>query len=204
TLNDPGPNVGLGSGDFVMVERFAGGVHAGESVTTRGAWLTVGRHSSDGFQPNGTLELQPQTARGTRLPPRFFRNTSGVRLQQLDSAMNPFSEAVLQRVIPAPTPDFGPLQIKDAGKTVYMKVGDTIEISLSTGTSPDDAWSLSRLAEPVALRFALGSLSGDEYSGEWTFSMIAPGRTVLTFSDIRPENAGPRHASLSFIFYVSS
>jgi hypothetical protein len=66
TLEDSGPNLGIGRGAFVMTERYTGGIHGGETVVTTGQWL----------------ELRAATKNAQ---PRYFRCEGGRRLTEANA-----------------------------------------------------------------------------------------------------------------------
>ncbi|HTU71313.1 MAG TPA: copper resistance protein NlpE N-terminal domain-containing protein [Candidatus Baltobacteraceae bacterium] len=181
TLVDPGPDLGLGRGTFVMTERFTGGRHGGAVVATQGTWSTLERLSLA-----GTLELQS----ASWTAPRYFSYVGGLSLEPLDDRRQPISGVSmlhhLRRVIPPTRMEFGPLLAATSGTTVVARVGDRFDVALATSGPSDspDSWSIARTTSPsVTLDQKYGSsLAGltGTYS-IFVLKAIEPGAASVTF-----------------------
>jgi len=80
TLEDNGPDLGIGRGTFVMTQRYSGGVHRGNSVVTTGTWIAISR---DAFGTSGLVKLQGTYGDVT---PRYFLCEGGRRLRVAGAA----------------------------------------------------------------------------------------------------------------------
>ena len=200
TLEDSGPNIGIGRGTFVMSERFSGGVHKGETILTTGSWRAI---SLDDWGTSGLLELRGTTSSA----PRYFQCEGGRDLitAKADGTADyrgphQIEQSRLTRVMPPARPVFASLGEDDAERIVYGRVGDrfSIHLSLKRGnTSPPDA-STFALADVRQVPAAPAVL--DVYGREAFVDIIAanPGTATLRF-----ENRAKPRRLLSFHFQIS-
>lgn len=178
TLVDHGPNAGNGSGTFAMTQRFTGGRHGGATITTQGTWSTI--EWVKGQEYTGTLKLEPRD--GASTVPRYFYCYHGLMLQPLHIV----APRPLERVIPPPRPQFGPLTQATSNTQVAAKVGDLFEVALPATTLMNSmtSWSMIRTKSGnIALNEHYG---GSEFGLTGVYSVFvlkatAPGSAIVTF-----------------------
>lgn len=93
TLEDPGVNAGQVSGKFTMLQSFTGGALRRKTVVIRGRWFVVNHRTDGGYQESGAIELLPEQPDGTPSSPRFFKCVLGQKLEALDRAKQPITNA---------------------------------------------------------------------------------------------------------------
>lgn len=187
TLVDNGPNLGNGSGTFVITQRFTGGKRGAATITTRGTWTTVDWVKDQDY--TGTLELQPYPRDLPSAAPRYFYCDHGRTLEPLNDQRQPIAIPIgLQRVIPPPRREFGPLTEAASKMQVVGQVGDLFDVVLPA--PPNDlmtSWSSWQMAKTTSASMALkenygGSVFG--LSGLYSIFVLkaaAPGKASVTF-----------------------
>lgn len=182
-LVDPGPNTGSGSGTFELHERYTGGVHGGEEIATSGTWTTLKFLDFS----TGTIKLVADTSQNRKT--RYFFCDHGRSLRLLDPSGHEvqtprMDRLVLQRVIPLPRREFGPLTEDQQNITTVGHVGDCFEIMLpSTQVNWQTKWHLAR-SRIMQERTRFGGSSWQP--GMFTFFVlqaVAPGTEVLQFTN---------------------
>lgn len=182
TLVDNGPNSGSGSGSFELHERYTGGVHGGSEVITHGTWTTLKFLDFS----TGTIKLVYDGDRQNRQV-RYFFCDHGRSLRMLDALAHeipaPQDQLVLQRVIPLPRRQFGPLTVDQRNTTSIGKVGDYFEIMLPATQSD---WRTKWHASTSRIMVQRGQFGGSSWQpGIFTFFLlqaVAPGTDALRFT----------------------
>ncbi|HEY1976890.1 MAG TPA: copper resistance protein NlpE N-terminal domain-containing protein [Candidatus Baltobacteraceae bacterium] len=180
TLVDPSAG-GLGSGTFVMTERFTGGVHRGDSITTHGAWSI--KFEKEPF--SGKMQLRPESSHGKQLATRYFFCEGGRELDMLDARGLAVSatQGTLQRIVPPPRPDFGPIMESDSRSTIFGIVGDTFAVDLPASENSWD-WTLAkRTSNGVALVYRDGTSLPPRtgFFTEFILKAVTSGRVRVAF-----------------------
>lgn len=200
-LKDHGVNWGDGEGDFILVERFTGGAHTGETITLLGDWSAV--HWERDRNYTGTLELRPFHLAGTPAPtPFYFSCDHGRSLSQLDAnrqSLSPLKPATLDRVIPPPEPRFV-VTASESGTTLHARIGDTfiLQLPVASLAAYRTAWTMK---PPAAQCMTVYSITGSGNQGVFTsdfeLKAAAPGKVHLDF-----QNAEQPTRSLAYDFEV--
>ncbi len=201
TLTDFGPNWGGGHGSFVLIERFTGGQHAGETITLKGDWSVVDWAHNGNY--TGTLELRPvKDGIGDDHALRYFFCDHGRSLRLLDQnrqgipTLKPVS---LSRVIPQPEPRFT-VTPAAASTVLYARVGDTFEIDLPIAslTAYRTTWTMRPpAAHCVSLYSVTGFGNQDVFSAAFTLKADSPGKVRLEF-----DSSEGREQHIAFDFLV--
>lgn len=182
-LVDNGPNTGSGSGTFELHERYTGGVHGGREIVTGGTWTTL---KFVDFS-TGTIKLAADS--GQKPKTRYFFCDHGRSLRMLDPSGHEVQtprqdQIVLQRVIPLPRREFGPLTEDQQNATSFGRVGDCFAIMLpSTQRDWQTKWHLAP-TRTMQERTRFGGSSWQP--GMFTFFIlqaVAPGTEVLQFTN---------------------
>ncbi len=185
TLEDNGPDLGVGHGTFVMTQRYSGGIHRGETVVTTGTWSAISR---DEYMTSGLLRLLP-ARRDAK--PRYFRCEGGRRLSETNGGGMPLTthleQSMLMRVIPPETPAFAPLTQAEANRTIYGRVGDRFSIDLTpkpiAGATPNPQPDFSIFALVTVTQLPTIPAALDVYGQDAFVDIVAanPGTAKLTF-----------------------
>lgn len=200
TLVDAGPDWVSGSGTFVLIERYTGGVHGGNTVISRGDWRTV--EWVKGGDYTGTMELRPEKKDGNSATPSYLFCDRGRSLQILNQARSRISAdkpITLPRVIPRPEPRFL-VSDADSGLTLRARVGDGFELALPVASLATyrTAWTMKPpAAQCMTIHTITGSGNGNAFKSDFTLKAAAPGKVHLEFqSDEQPSR------SLAYTFEV--
>jgi hypothetical protein len=185
TLYDPRVDLGEGSGTFDMSERFTGGSRAGTTVTTHGTWSIVAWKREQGY--TGTIELKSD-GNGDASAPRYFYGYHGrvLWMTNADGSLVSDQHRELQRFIPPPPPQFGPLTLENANRLVEARVGDTFDVELPAesliAAATGGGWKVvSPPTAGVDVANFNGTGDGKHYFGVFHIRAIDPGRTTLEF-----------------------
>jgi hypothetical protein len=182
TLVDTGPDWGNGSGTFVLVERFTGGVHGGATVLNQGNWRTV--EWVKGGDYTGTIELQSEQPNDGS--PRYFFCDHGRSLRVLNpdrSSISTLKPATLDRVNPQPEPHF-PMTDADSGATIHARVGDTFVLALPVESLSTyrTAWTMKPPAAQCMTVYAItGSGRGRAFTSDFELKAAVAGKVRLEF-----------------------
>lgn len=188
-LADGGNDTGEGYGAFVITERFSGGAHGGDTTTTHGTWLTTKR--STGMSQTGTLELRGEKRDGETPMIWHFYCDHGRSLRLLDARGDEFArskKSTLQRVIPPPRPEFGPLTEMDNGAVLSARVGDVFEVALPAASLSDSrsAWTMKQpVSNCVVLISVAGTGADNAFSTVFRLRAAAQGSIRVEFPNAR-------------------
>jgi hypothetical protein len=187
TLVDFGPDWGSGSGSFVLIERFTGGVHGGAVVLSQGDWSTVDWIKGGNY--SGTIELRPDHHDGASAAPRYFFCDHGRSLRILNqdrSSISANKPVELMRVIAQPEPRFL-VTVADSGTALHARVGDTFTVALPVASlaAYRTAWTMKPpAAQCMTIYTITGSGNGSAFTSNFELKASAPGKVNLEFQSV--------------------
>ncbi len=132
----------------------------------------------------------PSSGTAPLLRPDIFTAISAF-LKLLDAVGNPIASLndTLQRVVPPPRPEFGPLTEAESHAIVMGQIGDEFEIALPA--RPSDTLTAWTMVPPTSQNMTLETMYGGTLftlTGEFSFFILkaaAPGRTTVEFRSLK-------------------